>query len=491
MKILLVTPPGNPEVIGGDDVFIYEPLGLEYLASSVRQDHDVSIRDMRMERDVTLEQILEQEKPEVVGFTGDSPDVPTLLDFSKRVKTFDGSAHVMVGGHHATFRPFDFDVPDQIDSIVLGEGVGQFRELIRRLDQGESYNDVHGIAYHDNGKQIVTPKATKPELDEYLRPARDLVATHRSDYYDKLMKPIAAVRSTVGCPYRCSFCSLWPFTDGHYLKREIERVVQEIQDIDEPNIFLTDDEAMVDARRMTEFVKQVEEAKLQKKFFMYIRSDSIMRNVELIERWADNGLSLALVGFESFMESDLNDYNKANTVKNNLGAIRLLQRLGVNIAAQIVIRPDYDKEDFARVKQFVEEMELKTPTFTILTPLPGTPLFEKMDRENKLISRNWGHYDLMHAVVPTKLPLEEFYKEFFRLPHEQYIQSVVAAREERPLREKLVQVRKFRAVLLAQKRKIKELEAEGKTVDIEFPSIEVPEGPEAQAAMKLDSSAEA
>ena len=215
---------------------------------------------------------------------------------------------------------------------------------------------------------------------------------------------------------------------------------------------------------------------------MYIRSDSIMRHPDLIRRWADVGLSLALVGFESFMEEDLSDYNKSNSVKNNWGAIELLHELDINIAAQIVIRPDYDHKDFARVKRFVEEAELKTPTFTILTPLPGTPLFDKMDREDKLISRNWGHYDLMHAVVPTQLPLEEFYTEFFRLPHEQYIQSVVAAREERPLAEKLVQVRKFRKVLNAQKRKRKELEAQGKSMDIEFPTVAVPEGPEAMEA---------
>ena len=67
-------------------------------------------------------------------------------------------------------------------------------------------------------------------------------------------------------------------------------------------------------------------------------------------------------------------------MKNNWDAIKLLHELGVNIAAQIVIRPDYDYEDFERVKRFVEEAELKTPTFTILTPLPGTPLFDKMDR---------------------------------------------------------------------------------------------------------------
>lgn len=487
MKILLVTPPGNPEVIGGDDVFVYEPLGLEYLAGAVRSEHDVQIRDMRMEKGVTFETILEQEKPDLIGLTADSPDVPTVLDYSRKAKRFNKDTFVVVGGHHGTFRPFDFHDPEHIDGVVLGEGVSQFKELVRCVEQGRGWMEIPGMAYPTEQGQVLSVKAPRADLDTYLAPARDLVGQHRPEYHDKLMKPIASIRSTVGCPYRCNFCSLWPFTDGHYLKRHLEQVVQEIIDLNEPNIFLTDDEALVDARRMTDFVELIEQSGIQKKYFMYMRSDSIMRNVALVERWAAVGLSLALVGFESFMESDLQDYNKANTVKNNRDAIQLLHRLGVNIAAQIVIRPDYDRDDFERVKRFVEEMELKTPTFTILTPLPGTPLFDKMDREDKLISRNWGHYDLMHAVVPTKLPLEEFYTEFFRLPHEQYIQSVVAAREEKPLAEKLVQVRKFRAVLKAQQKKRKELEAQGKSVDIEFPTVAVPEGPEAQEAMRGES----
>lgn len=488
MKVLLVTPPGNPEVIGGDDVFIYEPLGLEYLAGAVRSEHDVQIRDMRMEKGVSLETILEQERPDLVGFTADSPDVPTVLEYSRKVKQYNGDAVVVVGGHHATFRPFDFHDPTHIDCVVLGEGVSQFKDVVQRVEQKKSFGDIAGIAYPSTQGQTLSAKASRPSLDTYPAPARDLVAQHRPEYHDKLMKPIASIRSTVGCPYRCNFCSLWPFTDGAYLKRQLERVVEEIIQLNEPNIFLTDDEALIDTQRMTDFVSMIEESGVQKKYFMYMRSDSIMRNVALVERWAAVGFSLALVGFESFMEEDLKDYNKANTVKNNREAIALLHRLGVNIAAQIVIRPDYDVADFERVKRFVEEMELKTPTFTILTPLPGTPLFDKMDREDKLISRNWGHYDLMHAVVPTKLPLEEFYKEFFRLPHEQYIQSVVSAREEKPLAEKLVQVRKFRAVLKAQQQKRKELEAQGKSVDLEFPTAAVPEGPEVQEAMREEAA---
>lgn len=477
MKIMLVTPPGNPDVIGGDDVFIYEPLGLEYIAAAVRDEHDVLIQDCRMDREATLEQLLEQEKPDLIGLTGDSPDVPTIHAMAKEIKEKSPNTKVVVGGHHGTFRPFDFHAPDAIDVVVLGEGYHTFREVVEAYERGGDLHEIPGLALpNGDGEQHLTTRRPQPDLDTYLRPARDLVGKHRSEYHDKLMKPIVSVRSTVGCPYRCNFCSLWPFTGGQYLKRSLEKVVEEIQDIDEPNIFLTDDEALVDTNRMTAMVELIEEAKLDKKYFMYMRSDSIMRNQGLVERWADAGLALALVGFESFFAQDLNDYNKSNTVKNNRAAIRLLQKLGVNIAAQIVIRPDYTHEDFDRVKQFVEEMELKTPTFTILTPLPGTPLFDKMKQENKLTSDNWGHYDLMHAVVPTRLPVEEFYQEFFKLPHEQYIQSMLASKQPNTLQEKLVQVRKMRAVMNAMKKKRKELQDAGKSLDLEFPEVQVPEG---------------
>ncbi len=480
MKVLLITPPGNPDVIGGDDVFIYEPLGLEYLAGAVRDQHDVRIQDFRMDRETQLEDLLEEYKPDVVGLTADSPDVPTVYDFSQRIKAKNDKTHVVVGGHHAKFRPFDFYRPDTIDSVVIGEGVFSFRELIQHIEKDKPLDDIAGIAYPGGDGQVLTASRPQPRLDDYPGPARDLVQAHRSEYHDKLMKPIASVRSTVGCPYRCNFCSLWPFTDGRYLTREIEKVVEEIAALNEPNIFFTDDEALIDRKRMTLLVEKIEEAGLNdRNYFMYIRSDSIMRNQDLVERWADAGLALALVGFESFMEGDLSDYNKSNTVKNNWGAIRLLQRLGVKIAAQIVIRPDYTHEDFARVKQFVEEAELATPTFTILTPLPGTPLFDKLDRENILTSRNWGHYDLMHAVVPTKLPIEEFYEEFFKLPHEKYLQSLFAAEQEKPEAEKIAQARKFFSVIRAHRKKRKELEQQGRTVDLLFPEENQPMGPEA------------
>jgi radical SAM superfamily enzyme YgiQ (UPF0313 family) len=471
MKILLITPPGNPEVIGGDDVFIYEPLGLEYLAANVRQEHDVVIQDCRMDRNTTLEELMQQHQPDLVGLTGDSPDVPTINQYAKEIKTLSPETKVVVGGHHSTFRPWDFHNPDTIDCVVIGEGVHSFKEVVTAYEQNKPLHEIAGLALPGE-EQILTAKRHQPLLDTYLRPARDLVEQHRPEYHDKLMKPIVAVRSTVGCPYRCNFCSLWPFTEGQYLKRSLEKVVQEIADIAEPNIFLTDDEALVDAKRMTAMVELIEEAKLDKKFFMYMRSDSIMKNQELVERWADAGLTLALVGFESFFEQDLDDFNKSNTVKNNRGAIDLLHRLGVNIAAQIVIRPDYTHDDFERVKRFVEEMELKTPTFTILTPLPGTPLFDKMDRENKLTSRNWGHYDLMHAVVPTKLPIEEFYREFFGLPHEQYIKTFVVEKQDKPLAEKLAHVRRWKRMIKDQTERQKAIEAEGKSIDMSFPVVE-------------------
>ena len=195
--------------------------------------------------ETSLESLLEDYQPDVIGLTADSPDVPTVHDYSQRIKATLPNSKVVVGGHHAKFRPFDFHAPTTIDSVVIGEGVEPFRELIECLEKEEPLHKVAGIAFPgDDGTQTLTSTRRQPVLDHYPLPARDLVAEHRPFYHDKLMKPIASVRSTVGCPYRCNFCSLWPFTDGHYLKRQLERVVEEIANLDEPHVFLTDDEAM-------------------------------------------------------------------------------------------------------------------------------------------------------------------------------------------------------------------------------------------------------
>ena len=130
MKILLIQPAKAQKTIGGEDVFIYEPLALEYLASGVKEDHDVKILDMRIDKD--LDSQMQEFKPDVVGITAYTVHVNTVKNLFNKIKTIDPDIFTVVGGHHATVAPEDFFTP-YIDLVVMGEGVLIFKEIISRL----------------------------------------------------------------------------------------------------------------------------------------------------------------------------------------------------------------------------------------------------------------------------------------------------------------------------------------------------------------------
>ena len=139
MRIMLIQPPKSPVTIGGEDVFLYEPLALEYVAAGVAQDHDVRILDMRLEKD--LSNALEDFQPQLVGITAYTVHVNVVRKLFDDVKQWNPSVLTVVGGHHATVAPIDFLWPS-IDLIVMGEGVGSFREIVRRSENGSGFGGI-------------------------------------------------------------------------------------------------------------------------------------------------------------------------------------------------------------------------------------------------------------------------------------------------------------------------------------------------------------
>ena len=129
MKILLIEPPKAPVTIGGEDVFLFEPLALEYVAAGVNRDHDVRILDLRLEKD--LQGALKEFSPDVVGITAYTVHVNTVRHLFEEIKAWNPQVLTVVGGHHATVMPEDFLSPF-IDLIVIGEGVFAFKEIVRR-----------------------------------------------------------------------------------------------------------------------------------------------------------------------------------------------------------------------------------------------------------------------------------------------------------------------------------------------------------------------
>jgi radical SAM superfamily enzyme YgiQ (UPF0313 family) len=410
VKILLIEPAKAPRTIGGEDIFLYEPLALEYLAAGVRENHDVEILDMRLEK--SLEAVFERTNPDVVGITSYTVHVNTVRKLFERIKGWNPRVLTVVGGHHATVAPDDFISPS-IDLIVMGEGVFSFKEIVNQHECGKGFDGIPGVTITGNDSLIINEQSNITDLDIYPFPDRTFTARYRPHYYSEWMKPLASIRTSKGCPYRCKFCALWKLAGGKYLKRKPEKVVEELADLDENFVFFADDESLVDVSRMRTMARLIREAGIQKRYFLYGRSDTIARNPDLLELWREVGLERVFVGLEFFREEDLLDIRKGSTLSDNEQAVKVLQSLGIDIYASLIVRPEFTRDDFYALNQYCRDLDLDFATFAMLTPLPGTDFYQEV--KDRMITHNFDFFDFIHTLLPTSLPLKDFYAAYFRL----------------------------------------------------------------------------
>ncbi len=420
MKVLLIYPNARSELIGwGDLGAIAEPLALEYLAAGAIGDgHEVRILDLRLHRD-ELDATLESFQPNIVGVTGYSMHVLRNLAICARVKEWNARCRTVAGGHHATLLPEDFFEP-QMDYVVQGEGVGPFSALLRALDSGCEPHFVPGL-WVRTGSEFVSGGAPGSfDIDSLPAPNRALTATDRASYFIDWMKPIALARSTVGCPFRCSFCSLWKIMDGKYHVRGVDRVVAELAEIEEECVFLVDDEAFIQRHRMKELAEAIRAAGLRKRYFSYCRIDTLLRDNDLMKLWRSIGLERLFIGIEAVSSKDLSEYNKKLQVAQIEDGLAAARELGIEVFAGFIVNTNFTSRDFKQLVRFIEHNQVSYPSFTVLTPLPGTASLTNFDSviERQPNGRpNWELFDLQNPVTRTALPREEFLREYRNLFH--------------------------------------------------------------------------
>jgi radical SAM superfamily enzyme YgiQ (UPF0313 family) len=272
---------------------------------------------------------------------------------------------------------------------------------------------VAGLAFRQNGEFVKTDPPPMVDLDAFPFPDRTLTAKYRGQYYSEWMKPLASIRTSKGCPHRCNFCALWKVAGGRYLKREPARIVEELAGIEEPFVFFADDESLVDAPRMMTLARMIKDAGIKKRYFLYGRSDTIAGNPELLEAWRDVGLARVFVGLESFKDEDLEYVKKRSTISDNDRAVAILHDLGIQLYASFILRPEFGKDDFDALRRYCRKLRLHFAGFAVLTPLPGTDLYEEV--KDRLLTHNYDYFDFVHTLLPTELPLQEFYKEYCQL----------------------------------------------------------------------------
>jgi radical SAM superfamily enzyme YgiQ (UPF0313 family) len=192
-------------------------------------------------------------------------------------------------------------------------------------------------------------------------------------------------------------------------------VVQELSQLPAGtrSVFFADDHFLQHIPRATRLASLIEQAGIRLRYSFQTRSDSVVRRPDVIEQWAKIGLFTAFIGFEAFRQSELDAMHKSSTVRVNDEAARILHANGIHIWGAFIVDPQWDVDDFSQLIDYVRKLQVGFPQFTVMTPLPGTEIFP---RQAPALTKQEHHlFDLAHAVVPTRLPLEKFYEQLARL----------------------------------------------------------------------------
>jgi len=417
MRVLLAQPDKN-RTFGLQQLARVEPLGLEMIAGALWSRHEVALLDLRLEPDA-LTETLASFQPHLVGISATfTIDIYRALEIARAAKAADPRTFVFVGGHHPALRPEDFFHP-AVDAIVVGEGELTASELVDTLAAEGDLGRVRGLVLNQSqGQHFTGHRPLLKDLDALPFPVRVLNPTCREEYYAIVIRPLALVETTRGCPHRCRFCSVWPFHRGLVRYKSPERVVREVAALEQPHVMFTDDNFLTNGRRAEEIARLIQERGIEKRYSFQARSDDIVRQPEVIGQWREVGLDHVFIGFERPDQSGLDAVNKHNSVRNNEEALAILRSSGIEPNPSFIAAPSDSHEDFEALRAYIHRLGLKFPFFSILTPLPGSALFEEM--QDSLTTANYELFDLAHAVIPTRLPPAEFYQEFAKLWREAY-----------------------------------------------------------------------
>ncbi len=380
MKVALISP-------GKDDYYAKRlksalklpPLTLSTIAALIKPGIEVVLVDEH------VEPINYDDPYDLVGITVMTSVAPRAYKIADEFRA--RGAKVILGGPHPSALPQE--AIKHCDAVVIGEAEGAWQRLIDDFEKGDLkqfYSNEH-----------------LPSLENLPEPRRDLYK--KGAYY--LENTIQISR---GCPFGCSFCSVSNFFGNTYRHRPIRDVVQEISHMKGKLIAFMDDNIIGDPKHSKELFKAL--IPYGKKWVGQ-SSFNIVEDKELLGLAQKSGCVGLFIGLESISEASMKEIGKPqNKIKKFKEGLKILHDHGIMVMGAFIFGFDSDDRDvFKRTLDFALDSKLDLAQFSVLTPLPGTKLYEKLSLENRIIDKDWSKYDFGNAVFrPAQMTAEELEK---------------------------------------------------------------------------------
>ena len=385
MKILLIQPHLSllqkgflkRSVEQAMNKFYAPPLTLEQLYAITPEDHEVEIIDERIGKKINYD-----EHYDLVGITAFTAYVDRAYEIADSFKK--RGIKVVLGGYHPSALPEE--AKKHADSVVIGEAEYTWPQLLQ-----------------DAKDNVLKPFYIADRVVDQ----NDIPPARRDQTGSNCF--FAAVQASRGCPNRCEFCAISNMKYGAIVrKRPVENVIDEIKTISQKYFHFYDPSLTSHPAYSKSLFKELKG--LNKKFTCNGNVGTLYKDEELLKLASEAGCTKWFIGFESFSQENIRQIGKkTNKVEEYLPVIKKILDYGMDIHGHFVFGLDNDTtEVFESTLVAVNDLGLSIAEFHIMTPFPGTPLFDRLEREGRILSKDWSRYMMsMVNFKPKLMSVEE------------------------------------------------------------------------------------
>lgn len=417
MKILFLEPPKDFWFVMGE--YLPPPLGILELAAYVEKNNpntEIEILDCQAEG-IGWKQLprkIESFNPDIIAPSALSTcNTYTVLRSIEMAKKINPLVKTVVGGQHFTALAQEslLEYPE-IDFIIRGEGEVTLSQLIKTLNENEDITSVAGLSFRYGPQIIHNPERPLiSNLDELPFPAYHLVKDHMHKYNFKMMSGSAGyalVEASRGCSHQCNFCTQWKHWGQKWRTKSPERIADEMEYLYKEHgstfLWLTDDNLGL-GKRTEELCNELINRGINDdiNWFVQARSDDIVRNKEILPKMYKAGNLWVMAGLERHEDQSLQGLNKNLKASDAQKSMNLLKENGIFAQATFITGDRKDShESLHDLREFVNQVDPDLAIFMILTPFPGTELYNTAHQKGWIEDYNWSNYDMIHSVMPTE-----------------------------------------------------------------------------------------
>jgi len=379
MKILLIQPKSSEKTSifrsyldRINNKLFFPPFTLEQLAGIITNKHEVRLIDERIGKKIDF-----YGDYDLIGITSFTSCINRAYEIADKFMKI--GKKVVMGGYHPSALPKE--AKQHCHSVVVGESEYIWPNLLKDIEM-------------DKLKPVYIQD--KPVAPNDIPP---LNREQTSGYYF-----IGAVQATRGCPYQCEFCAISNMKYRSVFRtRPLEKVINEIESLSHKMLHFYDASLTTDRNYTKALFKEMKD--LNKKFTCNSNVNVLIKDEEILKLASEAGCVKWFIGFESILQKNLNSLGKKNVVKEYEKVVKKIRDYDMDVFGLFMFGLDYDTSNiFDSTLGFIlNDLELTSVNFYILTPLPGTPLYNRFEKEGRIITKDWSKYTLDNVVIKPKL----------------------------------------------------------------------------------------